>query len=242
MFKRICVSNGVGLMKMCKKLDASALVWPCGLHRDPKEYSIVSLSTEGVTILGGACFPRRQNLLLRIKLPLRPTRKVNAVVVNRFNINSESQLIRVRFREMDEETRELILKHVEAKSKEVEKHGAILILDDSIQICRVLEAQIASMGKEVFSSTDCDEALKRLGACNVHLAIVDLVLGDQQSGINILKTLAHFFPDVTRVLMSGYVNPKSIQERYKSGLVQESLAKPWEFEDVHQLLMEKSAA
>lgn len=91
----------------------------------------------------------------------------------------------------------------------------ILVIDDDerirTQICDALQHQ----GYQTCSAGNADDAIDiaRTATSPIHLAITDLVLPDS-SGLDLVKHLAGFFPDLKILFISGYTNETFVRSSW----------------------------
>lgn len=90
----------------------------------------------------------------------------------------------------------------------------LLWLDDEI---KKLLPYINALESEEFSVTTAvstDEALQKLGSAQYSVVITDLLMPPPSSGISFLKTVHEQYPDLSLVVISGYLE----NDEYRRGL------------------------
>lgn len=104
----------------------------------------------------------------------------------------------------------------------------VLVVDDSLGICRALKRDLESLGcRTVYAVTTVDAIMLLLDPqVRIETAVVDLFLGPDD-GLEILDFLARWYPDIRRVLISGQVRIEQLELARDSGRVQAVLQKPW---------------
>ncbi|MDP3025290.1 MAG: response regulator [candidate division Zixibacteria bacterium] len=78
----------------------------------------------------------------------------------------------------------------------------ILVVDDEIYICNIIQEMLSSDDYEVLTTNLPQEALRILKNQPVDLVLSDLIMGDK-SGVDILKSALEISPDIIVILMTG---------------------------------------
>jgi len=82
------------------------------------------------------------------------------------------------------------------------KRSEIVIVDDEINVCRLLESALQSVA-DVSITTDPQQALQLCKNKNVQLILSDINM-PQMSGLELLQLVEAIRPDIKQVLMTGY--------------------------------------
>jgi ActR/RegA family two-component response regulator len=116
--------------------------------------------------------------------------------------------------------------------------GTVLIVDDSIEIRQALSRDLSSLGYKPLTAATHKQALRYLedGEDDVRIAIVDLVLG-REDGLALLEVLAERWPNMRRILMSGYVLPVTLDLVRSCGRAHAVMSKPWNRESLAQIIV-----
>lgn len=80
--------------------------------------------------------------------------------------------------------------------------AGILVIDDDIEIRRLLRKLLKREGYQVFESSEGDEGIKRCCEQQIDLVITDLIMPGKE-GIETIIQLKQDFPDVKIIAMSG---------------------------------------
>ncbi len=109
----------------------------------------------------------------------------------------------------------------------------ILIIDDEVQIRKMLRQLFEREGYEVFDASDGNEGLKLYRKNPADIVITDLVMPEKE-GIETIKELYQEFPDVKIIAISG--GGRIVPEHYleiakKFGAVR-TFSKPFESKDL----------
>lgn len=103
----------------------------------------------------------------------------------------------------------------------------VLCVDDEEPILRSLERVLRREPYRFLGANSAEEALSILRG-----EPVDIVVSDQrmpgQTGAQLLEQVRAQYPDVVRIMLSGYAEPDVILESVNSGGIFRFIAKPWE--------------
>ena len=123
------------------------------------------------------------------------------------------------------------------ESTECRREKLVLVVDDSLGICRALKRDLRSLGcRTVYAVNTVDAIMLLLDPLvQIETAVVDLFLGPDD-GLEILDFLAKWYPDIRRVLISGQVRIEQLLLAQDSGRVQAVLQKPWSRDELARAL------
>jgi len=90
----------------------------------------------------------------------------------------------------------------------------ILLVDDHFEVRSTTAAVLQDIGHEVVEAADGAEALRRLegGDCNFDVMISDYAM-PHLSGTEFLRSAREICPDVPALIITGYADADSIQDR-----------------------------
>lgn len=111
----------------------------------------------------------------------------------------------------------------------------ILIVDDEENICQTAVQALSPLGYELISAADGQEALDKLEENRIGLVLLDL----RMTGLNGLETLRHiakFRPEVRVILMSAHGTVDSAVEALKLGAV-DFIGKPFSAQELRGLVL-----
>ena len=80
----------------------------------------------------------------------------------------------------------------------------LLIVDDELEICQMLERHFRYLGYEVETAGNGVEALRRLELSKIDVIISDIVMPDMD-GIDLLRKVREQYPMVHTIMITGYV-------------------------------------
>lgn len=106
----------------------------------------------------------------------------------------------------------------------------MLIVDDSASVRGFLEDLLKEEGYRAVSVSDGDSALDFLRSNVVDLALVDIKMPGQ-SGIDLLKQVRLFYPDLVIIMMTGYASLDSAREAILAGAA-DYVFKPFRNEEI----------
>ncbi len=110
----------------------------------------------------------------------------------------------------------------------------ILIVDDEVAIRKALERFLGSLGYDVFSAGDGEEATKILDEEAIDLALVDLVM-PKVDGVELIKRMKRVQPNIVPIVLTGFGTITSAVEAMKAGAYH-YLTKPFELDDIASLV------
>ncbi|UYO01262.1 MAG: sigma-54-dependent Fis family transcriptional regulator [Devosia sp.] len=104
--------------------------------------------------------------------------------------------------------------------------GAILFLDDEIELCRAAEEWLGVSGFSVTASTDAVQALDRLDPGTVDCVVTDVRM-PAMSGLDVLAWFRNHAPEVPVVLLTGHGDVTLAVEAMRNG-AHDFLEKPYD--------------
>ncbi len=110
----------------------------------------------------------------------------------------------------------------------------VLIVDDEMNIRRVLAAMLTRDGHEVTTAADGEQALAVLQRAPVHVVVSDLVM-PRLGGMDLLRRVAADYPDVPVILITAHGTVDSAVAALKAGAF-DYVTKPFEQEDLRRVV------
>jgi FixJ family two-component response regulator len=107
----------------------------------------------------------------------------------------------------------------------------ILCVDDEENILNAIRRLLRREGYRVLTTSSTAEALNLLVLNPVTLVISDQRM-PQMTGTEFLDKVKEMYPDVIRVILTGYTDVDSITGAVNRGLIYKFLLKPWNDEDL----------
>jgi DNA-binding NtrC family response regulator len=116
----------------------------------------------------------------------------------------------------------------------------VLIVDDELNIRRVLAAMLAREGYEVTTAGNGEQALAVLQKAPVHVVVTDLVMPGM-SGLKLLERVGVEFPDVPVIMITAHGTVDSAVQALKAGAF-DYITKPFEQEELKKVIAKATRA
>jgi diguanylate cyclase (GGDEF)-like protein/PAS domain S-box-containing protein len=120
---------------------------------------------------------------------------------------------------------------------EESRQRTLLLLDDEPNVTAALTRLFRHEGYQILVAHSPAEAFELL-ACHQ----VGVILSDQgmpeMSGIEFLSRVKQMYPDVGRIILSGYTDLKLIAEAFNQGAIYKFITKPWNDKEVTSAVRE----
>jgi nitrogen regulation protein NR(I) len=116
----------------------------------------------------------------------------------------------------------------------------VLIVDDEINIRRVLAATLKREGYEVTTAEDGEQALAVLAKMPVHVVVTDLVM-PKLGGMDLLRRVSSDFPDVPVIVITAHGSVDSAVTALKAGAF-DYVTKPFEKEELKKVIAKAARA
>lgn len=119
----------------------------------------------------------------------------------------------------------------------------ILVIDDDIQVCMMLERFLTRKGYDVDVAHDGNQGLAKFSRTETSLVITDLVMPEKE-GIETVMELRSKSPDVKIIAISGggRVGPESYLEIARELGAQRTFEKPVDFDELLGAVQELTAS
>ncbi|MBK9517405.1 MAG: sigma-54-dependent Fis family transcriptional regulator [Anaeromyxobacter sp.] len=116
----------------------------------------------------------------------------------------------------------------------------VLIVDDEMNIRRVLAAMLKRDGYEVTTAADGEQALAVLQKTPVHVVVTDLVM-PKVGGMELLKRVGADYPDVPVILITAHGSVDSAVAALKAGAF-DYVTKPFEQDELRKVIAKAARA
>ncbi len=116
----------------------------------------------------------------------------------------------------------------------------VLIVDDELNIRRVLAAMLKREGYEVTTAADGEQALAVLLKTPIHVVVTDLVM-PRLGGLDLLKRVAVDYPDVPVIVITAHGSVDSAVAALKAGAF-DYITKPFEQEELKKVIAKAARA
>lgn len=105
-------------------------------------------------------------------------------------------------------------------------NNTLLIVDDEIGILNAMKRLFMDSNIDVLTASDAGEALEILGDNNVAVIVSDQRMPNM-TGIELLEKVRHKYPDIIRILLTGYSDINVAIDAINKGEVYRYITKPW---------------
>jgi nitrogen regulation protein NR(I) len=116
----------------------------------------------------------------------------------------------------------------------------VLIVDDELNIRRVLAAMLKRDGYEVTAAADGEQALAVLARTPVEVVVTDLVM-PKLDGLSLLRRVAADYPDVPVIVITAHGTVDSAVAALKAGAF-DYITKPFEQEELKKVIAKAARA
>ena len=116
----------------------------------------------------------------------------------------------------------------------------VLIVDDELNIRRVLAAMLAREGYEVTTAEDGEQALAVLHKTPVHVVVTDLVM-PRVGGMELLARVGAEFPDVPVIVITAHGTVDRAVQALKAGAF-DFITKPFEQDELKKVIAKATRA
>jgi len=103
----------------------------------------------------------------------------------------------------------------------------VLIVDDEVQVLNALRRALTRRGFQVLTAVSGAEALNQLEQFQPEIVVSDFQMPGM-NGAELLATVRVRAPQVRRVILSGYADPRSVIASFKERDISLFLNKPWD--------------
>lgn len=114
---------------------------------------------------------------------------------------------------------------------------SVLFVDDEASVLRSLQRLFRREPVNVLTADSGKEALRMLEETDAHVVVSDQRMTGM-SGTEFLKRLRESHPNTVRCILSGYADTHAILEAINEGNVYRFIAKPWDDEELIQVIGE----
>ncbi|MCI0457388.1 MAG: hybrid sensor histidine kinase/response regulator [Gemmataceae bacterium] len=122
---------------------------------------------------------------------------------------------------------------VEHKDKGKSKH-CLLVVDDEPNLVHSVQ-DLLRFDYKVLGATRASEGLKLMEREQVHIVMSDQRM-PEMSGVEFLTQLRQAYPEVVRLLFTGYADIKAVIDAINQGSVYRYINKPWEPQELQAVL------
>lgn len=103
----------------------------------------------------------------------------------------------------------------------------LLYVDDEVNLLAAVTRSMRHKGCQVLAAASAAEAFEILATVEVGVILCDQRMPGM-SGTEFLSRVKHMYPDVTRMVLSGYTDLQSVTDAVNHGAIFKFLTKPWD--------------
>lgn len=107
----------------------------------------------------------------------------------------------------------------------------ILLVDDEPNVLKSLRRIFVDENYHILTATSGKDALKQLEQHSIQLIISDHRM-PELTGSELLREIKQRWPDVIRIMLTGYADVQSVMGAVKNGAVYKFITKPWNDDDL----------
>jgi ActR/RegA family two-component response regulator len=114
---------------------------------------------------------------------------------------------------------------------------SLLLLDDEENILHALKRVLRRDGYLIHTATTATQAFDILGRNEVHVIVSDQRLPDT-SGTEFLSRVKEMYPETVRLVLSGYIDLRTVTDAINRGAIYKFLTKPWDDDELRAQIAE----
>ncbi len=115
--------------------------------------------------------------------------------------------------------------------------GTILVVDDEVEACNVLEEFLSSKGHDVHIALDGPTAISTFKDVKPQLVFLDMIMPGMD-GLDVLKEMKELDPDVTVIMVTVVTDHEQAKKTLESGAY-DYITKPVDLNYLENVMMVK---
>ncbi len=115
--------------------------------------------------------------------------------------------------------------------------GKILVVDDEIEACKVLEEFLSSKGHEVHTALDGPAAISKLEEVKPQIVFLDMIMPGM-GGLEVLQELKRIDPEVTVIMVTVVTDHEQAKKTLELGAY-DYITKPVDLNYLENVMMVK---
>jgi len=115
--------------------------------------------------------------------------------------------------------------------------GRILVVDDEVEACNVLEEFLSSKGHDVHTALDGPTAIRTFKDVKPQLVFLDMIMPGM-GGLDVLKEMKKMDPDVTVIMVTVVTDHEQAKQTLESGAY-DYITKPVDLNYLENVMMVK---
>ena len=124
-------------------------------------------------------------------------------------------------------------------TNEQRKKHAILLVDDEPEILQSLKG-LLRREFQLYTAESGREAMEILENHTIHVVMTDQRM-PEMTGVQLMRRVANKYPDAIRIVFTGYADIKAVIDAINSGGLYRYITKPWDPDELIELLHEAAA-
>ncbi|WP_321328002.1 response regulator [uncultured Ilyobacter sp.] len=116
--------------------------------------------------------------------------------------------------------------------------GKVLFVDDQQDFLKLLEVKLKNEKYQMFFTDKSEDVLKIIEKEDIDVVVSDINM--PKSGIELFKELRRQHPNVVRVALSGFINPRNLLAAINEGDVHKYITKPWKIDEKGKRIIEEA--
>ena len=113
----------------------------------------------------------------------------------------------------------------------------VLVVDDETNIIRALARTLRRDGYRILTAEGPAAAFQILANEDVQVVVSDQRM-PEMTGLEFLRHVKEIYPDIIRIILSGYTEPTTLTTAINQGAIYRFLTKPWEDDDLRENVRE----
>jgi two-component system response regulator HupR/HoxA len=119
------------------------------------------------------------------------------------------------------------------------ENRTVLFVDDEQKILKSLERGLLDEPYNKLFTTSGKEALEILQKQPVHVIVTDMKM-PEMSGLKLLKIVKQQYPDIVRIVLSGYTQVTTLLTAINQGEIYRFITKPWKLEEEFKTIVRQA--
>jgi signal transduction histidine kinase len=117
----------------------------------------------------------------------------------------------------------------------VTKEKSVLFIDDEEHILTALQRAFGGESYGIATTTSVDEAMDAIRQGNIKVVVCDQRMPGV-SGVEFLRTVKEQYPDIVRILFTGYTDFSTVEEAINLSEAYRFITKPWNTQELKSIM------
>jgi len=200
-------------------------------------FVVQNLSASGALLTGRRDVSTDERVRVLLALPGRDPLVLAGRVARRASAPNQLYALAVQFKHStpgtEDEIQEALVAEIQRRA--VADRPAVLLVQESSDLCQRLRADLEWLGRRVLVATTPLDAVTLIENpdARVEQAFVDVSVGDLD-GLELMQYIADEHPSVRRILVQGAVRPSVVELMQAARFVHGVIADPWDVETLRE--------